>query len=160
MFKKILKWIGIGLGVIVVLVLFVVGALYFHGQSRFSQTYTAPVETVAISNDAASLERGKHLVTLMCAGCHGANLAGTDFFNDPGLGTLHAKNLTSGKGGIGASYTDADFVRTLRHGVRPDGTSVFVMPSKDFYYLSDQDLGSIIAYLKTVLSVDQEWGSK
>ena len=160
MFKRILKWIGIGLGIVVVLALVAVGVMYFRGQSRFNQTYAVQVENVAVPSDAASLERGKHLVTLLCSGCHGENLAGTAFFNDPGLGTIHAKNLTSGKGGIGASYTDADFVRTLRHGVRPDGTSVFVMPSRDFHYLSDQDLGSIIAYLRTVPPVDQEWAPK
>lgn len=160
MFKKILKWIGIGFGVVVILLVIAAGVLYFRGQSRFNQTYAVPVENVAIPNDATSLERGKHLAALLCSGCHGENLAGTDFFNDPGLGTIHAKNLTSGQGGVGASYTDADFVRTLRHGVRPDGTSVFVMPSKDYHYLSDQDLGSIIAYLRTVPPVDQEWGPK
>lgn len=160
MFKKILKWIGVGFGVVVGLLLIAAGVLYFRGQSRFSQTYAVPVENVTIPSDAASLERGRHLAALLCSGCHGENLAGTDFFNDPGLGTIHAKNLTGGQGGIGASYTDADFVRTLRHGVRPDGTSVFVMPSKDFHYLSDQDLGSIIAYLRTIPPVDQEWGPK
>lgn len=160
MFKKILKWIGIGLGVIVVLVLIAAGVMYFRGQARFNQTYAVQVENVAIPSDAASLERGKHFVTLMCSGCHGENLAGTDFFSDPGLGIMHAKNLTSGQGGVGMAYTDADLVRALRHGVRPDGTSVFVMPADDFYYLSDQDLGSIIAYLRTVPPVDQEWGPK
>lgn len=160
MVKKILKWIGLGLGVIVALVLVLAGVVYVRGQSRFNQTYAVPVESVAIPGDAVSLERGRHLVTLMCTGCHGANLAGTDFFNDPGLGVIHAKNLTRGQGGVGVTYSDADFVRALRHGVRPDGTSIFVMPSKDFYYLSDQDLGSIVAYLKTVPPVDQTWGPK
>ncbi len=160
MFKKILKWIGIGFGVVVILLVITAGVMYFRGQSRFNQTYVVQVENIAIPSDAASLERGRHLVALLCSGCHGENLAGTDFFNDPGLGTIHAKNLTSGKGGIGASYTDVDFVRTLRHGVRPDGTSVFIMPAKDFHYLSDQDLGSIIAYLRTIPPVNQEWGPK
>jgi mono/diheme cytochrome c family protein len=160
MFKRILKWIGVGFSVVIILLLSAAGVMYFRGQSRFNQTYTVQVETVAIPSDAASLERGQHLVVLSCAGCHGENLAGTDFFNDPGLGTIHAKNLTSGQGGIGASYTDADFVRILRHGVRPDGTSVFVMPSKGFHYLSDQDLGSIIAYLRPVPPIDQEWSPK
>lgn len=160
MFKKILKWIGIGFIVVIVLLLSAVGVMYFRGQSKFTQTYSVQVENIAIPNDAASVERGKHLATLLCSDCHGQNLAGTDFFSDPGLGAIHAKNLTSGTGGVGASYTDVDFVRTLRHGVRPDGTSVFVMPSKDFHYLSDQDLGSIIAYVRTVPPVDQAWGPK
>jgi mono/diheme cytochrome c family protein len=160
MFKKILKWIGIGLGGIIVVLLVAVGVMYFRGQSKFNQTYSVQVENVAVPTEAASIERGKHLATLLCSDCHGENLAGTDFFSDPGLGSIHAKNLTRGAGGIGASYTDVDFVRALRHGVRPDGTSVFVMPSRDFYYLSDQDLGSIIAYLKTAPPVDQAWGPK
>lgn len=160
MLKKILKWVSIVLGLIIVLAIVLVGVQYAHGQSKLSQTYNIQVEQVAIPTDAASLERGKKLATVMCAGCHGDNLAGTSFFDDPGLGSIHAKNLTRGKGGIGATYADADWVRVLRHGVRPDGTSVFVMPSKDFYYLSDTDLGSLIAYLKTIPPVDQEWGPK
>jgi mono/diheme cytochrome c family protein len=158
--RKILKWAGVVLGALVALVLIAAGVLYIRGQAKLSQTYNIAVETVAIPSDAASVERGKHLVTVLCTGCHGDNLAGTAFFNDPALGTIHAKNLTRGKGGIGTAYADADFVRTLRHGVRPDGTSVFVMPAKDFYNLSDADLGSIIAYLRTVPPVDQEWGPK
>ncbi len=158
--KKILKWVGIALGAIVVLVLIAGAFIYFGGQSKLKQTYAVQVENVAIPTDAASLARGKHLVTVMCQGCHGENLAGTDFFNDPAMGVIHALNLTRGKGGIGAAYSDADFVRVLRHGVRPDGTSVFVMPSKDFYYLSDADLGSIIAYLRAVPPVDQAWAPR
>lgn len=160
MLKKILKWVGIVLGVIVLLLVIAAGVLYFRAESKFNKTYQVQVEQVAIPTDAASVERGKHLVTVMCEGCHGENLAGTAFFDDPSLGSIHAKNLTGGKGGIQTFYKDADFVRTLRHGVRPDGTSVFIMPAADFHYLSDQDLGSIIAYLKTVPPVDQEWGPK
>lgn len=157
---KILKWAGIGIVAVVVVLVVVAGMLYVRGQSRFAQTYNVPDEIVAIPGDAAALERGKHLTAMLCAGCHGENLAGTEFFNDPALGTIHAINLTAGRGGIGATYTDADFVRVLRHGVRSNGTSVFVMPSKDFHYLSDADLGSIIAYLKTAPPVDRSWGPK
>jgi mono/diheme cytochrome c family protein len=160
MIKQILKWLGIGLGVVVGLLIIAAGVLYFRGQGRLSQTYPVPVEDIVIPTDAASLERGKHLVGLLCSDCHGEDLAGKDFFDDPGLGTVHTKNLTRGQGGIGQFYTDADFVRVLRHGVRPDGTSVFIMPATDFHYLSDQDLGSIIAYLKTLPPVDQEWEPK
>lgn len=160
MLKKILKWFAVVLGAIVVLVLVAVGVLYVRGQSKLSQAYNIQVEQVVVPTDAASIERGKHLAVVLCSDCHGENLAGTSFFDDPGLGSIHAENLTRGKGGIGASYTDIDFVRTLRHGVRPDGTSVFVMPSKDFYHLSDADLGSLIAYVKSVTPVDQEWGPK
>lgn len=160
MFKRILKWVGIGALVVVILLVGAVSLLYLRGQSRFQQTYAVPDDAVTIPSQAASFERGQHLAALLCSGCHGENLAGTDFFDDQSLGVIHASNLTSGQGGIGTVYTDADFVRVLRHGVRPDGTSVFVMPAKDFHYLSDQDLGSLIAYLRTAPPVDQTWGPK
>ncbi len=88
--KKILKWIGYSLGVTAIVLITAIGALYFRGQSRFGQTYAVPVASVVIPTDAVSIERGGHLVALLCSGCHGENLAGTDFFNDPSLGTIHA----------------------------------------------------------------------
>src|SRR4051812_15928106 len=100
MLKKVLKWVGIVLGVIVVLLLLGAAFLYFRAQSKLNQTYNVQVESVKIPTDAASIERGKHLATVVCMGCHGPDLSGTEFFNDPGgIGELHAKNLTAGKGG-------------------------------------------------------------
>jgi hypothetical protein len=76
--------------------------------------------------------------------------------DEPGMGRVYAANLASGKGGAGASFTDADFVRAIRHGVAPDGRELAIMPSQIFNHLSDQDLGALIAYLKTVPPVDNE----
>ena len=47
-------------------------------------------------------------------------------------------------------YSDAQLARLLRYGVRPDGTSVVIMPSSMFYNLTDEDLADLIAYLRTV----------
>jgi mono/diheme cytochrome c family protein len=41
-------------------------------------------------------------------------------------------------------------VRSIRHGVRPNGTALLFMPSTEFYYLSEVDLGRVIAYIKSV----------
>ena len=81
---------------------------------------------------------------------------GGPLFEDEALGVVDAPNLTTGRGGIGARYQDSDWVRAIRHGVRLDGTSVFIMPSNEFYYLNDADLGSLIAYLTTVPAVDRD----
>ena len=67
---------------------------------------------------------------------------------------VYAANLTAGQGGIGGEYTDADFVRAIRHGVDPDGKPLWVMPAQEFYYLNDHDLGALIAYLKSLSPVD------
>jgi cytochrome c553 len=155
--KKVLKWIGIVLGVLVLLIVVTVVGLYVSVQMRFERTYTVQPATVAIPNDAQALARGKHWSAIHCQGCHGDDLGGTAFFSDPGLGSFNATNLTKGKGGVGAAYTDTDWVRAIRHGVRPNGKPVLTMPSADFYYLSDGDLGDMIAYVKSVPPVDKEW---
>ena len=153
--KKILKWIGIGLGGLIVLLLLVVGGMMLSTDFRLSRTYDIPAETITIPTDAASLAVGQHWAEMHCQGCHGPDLGGGPFFEDEQIGHVDATNLTSGEGGIGATMTTADWVRAIRHGIRHDGTSVFIMPSNDFYYLSDADLGSLIAYVKSVPPVDR-----
>lgn len=154
--KKILTWIGIIIGGLVALAVIAVLGMILSADSRFNKKYDIKVEAVAISTDEASLAIGKHWAEIHCRACHGEDLGGGPFFEDPSLGYVDAPNLTSGKGGIGATYTDADWVRAIRHGVKYDGTSVFIMPSNDFYYLSDADLSGIIAYVKSVPPVDRE----
>lgn len=154
--KKILKWIGIVLGGLVALVVVAVLGMMWSTDSRFNKKYDIQAEAVAIPTDEASLAVGKHWAEMHCQGCHGEDLSGGPFFEDPALGYADAPNLTSGKGGIGGAYTDADWVRAIRHGVKHDSTSVFIMPSNDFYFLSDADLGGLIAYVKSVPPVDRE----
>jgi hypothetical protein len=72
------------------------------------------------------------------------------------IATGAAPNLTAGQGGLGCEMADEDFVGVLRHGVKPEGTSVFGMPAQDFRNLSDADLGSLIAYVRTVPTVDRQ----
>jgi mono/diheme cytochrome c family protein len=154
--KKVFKWIGIVLGAIIGLILLVVVGLYIKGRAEFSRKYDVNVESVAIPTDAASLARGQHLATILCAECHEQDLGGNpDWFDGGGLGSATTPNLTTGKGGLGNQLADADFIRVLRHGVKPDGTSVFIMPSQDFHYMSDADLGALIAYIRSVAPVDR-----
>lgn len=154
--KKMWKWIGISVGGLAGLIILAAGGLILSSDLRFNRQYAVTPEAVAIPHDAASLARGQHWVAMHCQGCHGPDLGGGEFFTDPAIGLVDAPNLTAGQGGLGASYTDADWVRAIRHGVKGDGTSVFIMPSNDFYYLSDADLGSLIAYLKSVPPVNRE----
>lgn len=154
--KKILKWIGIVVGGLLALVVIALAVMYFSADFRFNKTYTIAAEPVVIPTDAASLEIGKHWAEMQCQSCHGEDLGGGPFFEDPSLGYVDAPNLTAGNGGIGGTYTDADWVRAIRHGINHDGTSVFIMPSNDYYYFSDADLGGVIAYVKSVPAVDRE----
>ncbi|MCA9917592.1 MAG: cytochrome c [Anaerolineales bacterium] len=158
--KRFLKWLGIIILVLVGILAVGGGILYASTGRRLSKTYDFPVETVAVGNDTAVLERGEHLATILCTGCHGSNLGGTPFFEDPSLGSVPASNLTSGAGGVGSQYDDASWVRAIRHGVGYDDQALFIMPAGDFYHMSDEDLGAVIAYLKTLPPVDNELGEK
>ncbi len=152
--KKVLKWLGIIIGSLVGLIVITAAGMIISTNSRINKTYDIQPEPVFISNDPESLAIGQHWAEIHCQTCHGPDLSGGEFFNDPQMGYVDAPNLTSGEGGVGATNTDEDWVRAIRHGVKRDGTSVFIMPSNDFYYLSDKDLGGIIAYVKSVPPVD------
>ncbi len=157
---RILRGIGIGLGVLVALLVVVGIGVYVASSMRLNKTYQIADERIAIPTDAASLERGRYLVTTIgqCVDCHGENLAGREFLNAPGIVRAVSANLTAGKGGIGASFTDADWVRAIRHGVTPEGRALLIMPAQNYNHLSADDLGAIIAYVKSVPPVDNEPG--
>ena len=57
---------------------------------------------------------------------------------------------------MGASHTDLDYVRAIRHGIDHDGTALLIMPSNFFHNFSDADLGAIITYIRSVPPVDNE----
>jgi len=158
--KKALKWIGmIAAGLVGILILAVIG-LSISANHRIQKTYQVTPAAVAIPGDAATIERGEYIFRTSCAGCHGDNLAGTRFFDDPAIGYIPAPNLTSGQGGIGGKYSDTDFVRAIRHGVSAEGNPLMIMPAKAYWHFSDEDLGAVIAYVKSASPVDHDLGQK
>lgn len=156
MFKKVLKVIGIVLAGLVGLAAVLVIALYALGNARLTRKYDVQAGAIAIPTDAAALEQGRHWAVAYCAGCHGADFSGKPLVDDASIGYIAASNLTGGGGGAGGEFSDADWVRALRNGVNPEGRALIAMPSQNYYYMSDQDLGALIGYLKTVPPVDHE----
>ncbi|HEX2698387.1 MAG TPA: cytochrome c, partial [Anaerolineales bacterium] len=160
MMRKILKRIGIVLGGLVGLLLLAFAVLYIIGTVKWNSIrghhYDVPVEKISIPTDQASIARGEHIATIrVCKVCHTETLSG-QFDSVPGLITFAFPNLTPGAGGVGAANTDEDWVRAIRHGVGHDGRGLILMPSRAWYYLSDDDLADLIAYLKTLPPVDNE----
>ena len=70
------------------------------------------------------------------------------------VGYFAGPNLTRGRGGLGATLTDADWERAVRHGVRRDGTPLMVMPSHEFTGMADDDLAAIVAYARSLPPVN------
>jgi mono/diheme cytochrome c family protein len=71
------------------------------------------------------------------------------------IARLASANLTRGQGGVGGTYKDADWDRAIRHGVRPDGSPLFLMPSHEFNRMSDDEFGRLLAYVKSVPAVNR-----
>lgn len=139
------------------LLLVALAVIYVGSQVRLNQRYDIAVQPPPIPTAAASIARGKHLATAVtgCTDCHGAHLAGQPFADAPPF-LLVASNLTRGAGGVGSQYSDADWVRAIRYGVGPDGKSLLFMAPRHFNKLSNEDLGALIGYIKSVAPVDHE----
>lgn len=153
--RKVLKIIGIVLGVIILGLIVLAVVFYFITNNFINRSFQASVESLDVPSGEEALAHGEHVATIWgCTECHGENLAGTPLIEDPAMAYLYASNLTSGQGGVGGTFTTDDWVRAIRHGIRPNGQSLIIMPSSEFYYMSDRDLGALIAYIKSVPPVD------
>ena len=115
----------------------------------------------AANGQDARLERGRYLaIAADCMACHtaasGKPYAGGYAIDSP-LGTIYATNITpSKKGGIG-HYTEAEFARALRQGVRADGSHLYpAMPYTSYALLTDADVGDLYHYfMHAVQPVDE-----
>jgi mono/diheme cytochrome c family protein len=127
---------------------------------RSRRTFDAPLPPLAASADPAVIAAGRYLVygPATCAYCHVPKdqwkrldageelpLTGDHVFPLP-FGRVYSPNLTpDADTGIGRR-TDAELARILRYGVRADGRAAF--PLMEFHDLSDDDLRSVISYLR------------
>lgn len=114
----------------------------------------------------ATLERGEYLVRGPggCGNCHtplgpqgpveGQELAGRLVEDGPQF-TAIAANLTPA--GQISGWSDAELARAIREGIRPDGTLIGPpMPFAMYRGLSDDDLGSIVMFLRSLPPVANE----
>ena len=108
----------------------------------------------AAAADSDPIARGAYLANAAgCANCHtdsahgGQPYAGGLAFATP-FGTFYSPNITADpETGIGR-WTDAQFLRALRDGVRPDGANYFpVFPYTSFTGIADDDARAIKAFL-------------
>jgi LPXTG-motif cell wall-anchored protein len=108
-------------------------------------------------------EQGRYLaIAGDCGGCHtrpegGKAFAGGYAITSP-VGTIYSTNITSSSiAGIGA-YSEAQFSRALREGIRRDGTHLYpAMPYTAYAKLSDADVRALYVYfMQSVQAVDEQ----
>jgi len=119
------------------------------------------VPAAAAVADEDAVTRGEYLGRAGgCFSCHtavgGKKLAGGRALSTP-FGTFYSPNITpDAETGIGR-WTDAQFLRALREGVRPDGANYFpVFPYPSFTGITDSDALAIKAYLFSLPAVRQQ----
>jgi mono/diheme cytochrome c family protein len=157
-FRKILRWMGRALLILVGIAAVAVGVVYAQSQRLISRKVPAPArKELAVAADSATLARGQTLMAANgCQGCHQPNLAGTVLFNEPMIGRLVTSNLTAGKGGVIAHYDNRALDAAIRDGVGWDGRRLAIMPANEFSMLADDDVAAIIAFLRSQKPVDNE----
>lgn len=154
---KILKWIGITVGVVLILIVVAATVLFLISKQHENEIYHIDVATVdyQFDDEREKLSWGQHVATIRgCVECHGGDLGGDIFLEDPVVGVLVATNLTTGPGGIGSTYSDEDLIRATRHGVRKDGKSVIFMPSHEYNVIDSKDMTALIGYIRSMEPVD------
>jgi mono/diheme cytochrome c family protein len=118
------------------------------GERKLVRKISVAVAPVAVRADAAHIEQGRYLFsTRGCADCHGANGGGKTVIKD-GPMLVVSPNITTGANSVTTAYQIEDWVRTVRHGVKPNGTPIMIMPSEDYNRLTDDDMAAVIAYVK------------
>jgi mono/diheme cytochrome c family protein len=104
-----------------------------------------------IAAPALAQNAGKYQTILGdCAGCHGKNLAGGVVLQTP-FGKMVTPNITPDRNSGVGSYSAEDFRKAMKEGVAPGGKRLYpAMPYPFYANMSDADVASLWAYLKTV----------
>ncbi len=153
------KWVKrtslvlVGLAVLIV-ALTVVGKVL--GERKMVRQVAIALPPLTVLPDPSRIDQGRYLFTTRgCAECHGGNGAGKVVIRDGGMFVV-APNITGGANSATTAYKVEDWVRTVRHGVKPDGRPVIVMPSADYNRLSDEDMAALVAYVRQMPAVAGE----
>lgn len=148
--KSILKWGGILVGAIVL----VVGGFLGYVALTGIPTYEPTKIDLTIQSTPERVEHGRNLALKLCMMCHmdasTKRLSGTKLLDLPEeFGTAYSKNITNHpERGIG-KWSDGDIAHLLRTGVHPH-TGQYVPPwMPKFPRMADEDIASVIAWLRS-----------
>jgi cytochrome c553 len=154
------------LGLLAVVLLFLIVVISLVGWQVVLGPKARAVTARTIERTPARLARGEYLVNSVasCFHCHSEHdLTTPEFpriearkgagwvFPEPDLGTLPAPNITPDpETGLG-NWTDDEILRAIQEGVSRDGRALFpIMPYMNFAKLDDEDVASIVVYLRSI----------
>jgi len=163
--KKGLKYLAYLLALVIVALVFLIGYV------SVILPNIAPAPDITVEPTAERIERGKYLANhvMLCMDCHaerdfstfagppkaGTHGAGGDVFDENmGFpGRFVSRNLTPAALG---EWSDGEIFRAITTGVSRDGSSLFpVMPYTQYSKVAEEDIYSVIAYLRTLEPVER-----
>ncbi len=154
--KKVIRRTAIALVLLIVLAGSAFGVLAWLGDRKADRQLEIRVVPVAYTRDRTAIQQGKYLFeTRGCAECHGADGRGIAFVDTPEV-RLKSPDITTGPGGVVSDYNEGDWVRAIRHGVKPSGRPLRAMPSEDYNRMSDADLAALVGYIRMLPPVKGE----
>src|SRR5437762_8423080 len=143
--RRGLKWTLYGLIGVVVVFGGAALVLNFAADRKLMRVVKVEVKAIDLPSDAAALANGKYLFESRgCAECHAIDGKGKVVIDAPNGLYVRSPPINAGGSAV-AKYTVEDWVRVLRHGVKPDGRPVLIMPSQDYNRLADPDVGALVA---------------
>jgi mono/diheme cytochrome c family protein len=165
---KILGWTFL-----ILILLLAMGITFTIGWRPFVGPRARPLTDVKFQSTPQRLARGEYLVHITaCMECHAPHqwtahdapippnmvAAGQDMTMLKGLpGRIIAPNISPDPETGAGNWTDDQLARAIREGIGHDGRALFpIMPYQDFRAMSDEDLASIIVYLRSLPPVRQQ----
>jgi mono/diheme cytochrome c family protein len=159
--NPVLKWAGVVVGGVLTLVVSLVAVLGLVGVFRYYNPPHNAVQEIKVEGAPEQIARGQHLASAFCVECHSTTrdfpmTGGVDIGRDIpiNLGSFFSANLTPA--GPLKDWTDGEIFRALRDNVDKDGKRLAMMNGTNVRYISDEDLISIIAFLRSQEPVENE----
>ena len=145
------RGITVGLTGLFALTVFCLGIVWLVGRSWLNER-DAPVPNLQVARTPEQIQRGHAIVEFICGLCHSRHAPLTGDFAVAGelpvpLGSFVASNLTPA--GRLSHWTDGQIFRAIRNAVDADGHWLIIMSYTSVGKLSDADIQSVIAYLRS-----------
>jgi mono/diheme cytochrome c family protein len=152
---KLLKWVGILAGLLVIAVGGLLTWAHFNVEKDRNRVFAEKVSGMDSLVAVADVALGERIVNVRngCIDCHATDLAGRTFLSDPAMGSYHSANLTPY--GL-KEWTNDEIANAIHFGIGRDGKPLQFMPALEFNALSKQDLASVIAYLRQLPEVERD----
>ena len=157
--RKLLRLLGYGLGVILILLLVFAAWAWFASARVLGRTHEASTERLVQPSAAQLADAERQARILGCVSCHGEGLRGRMMFDAGPFAKVWTPNLTE----LAARASDQQLAQGIRQGIGYDGRALFVMPSPMYQHLSDQETAALIAWIRSLPRTgervsDIEWG--